>query len=191
MDGSDLSHSVTGLTKMIRGRLFALCIMGMTTGSGLFSAAHAAETSLPADVQSLKMDLITLNREISQLENELLFPSAETAVVVSVEGGAGVKLVDVNLLIDDKRVGYHFYSEAEFTALTKGGMHRLYAGNLTSGQHTLKLTVTGYEPDGKDFQRTLTHTFTKGAQRKVIELKANDNATRTQGDFRFREWEVQ
>lgn len=176
---------------MIRGRLFALCIVGMTVGSGLFPVAHAAETSLPADVQSLKMDLITLNREISQLESELLFPSAETAVVLSVEGGAGVKLVDVNLLIDDKRVGYHFYSDAEFAALTKGGMHRVFAGNLTSGQHTLQLTVTGYAPGGKDFHRTLNLTFTKGAQRKVIELKASDNATRTQEDFRFREWEIQ
>ncbi len=176
---------------MIRGRLFALCLVGMLTGFGHYPVANAAETSLPADVQSLKMDLITLNREITQLENELLFPSAETAVIVSVEGGAGVKLVDINLLIDDKRSGYHFYSDAEFSALAKGGMHRLYAGNLTSGQHTLQITIKGYEPGGKDFQRTLNHTFTKGAQRKVIELKASDNATRTQGDFRFREWEIQ
>ncbi|MDP2227360.1 MAG: hypothetical protein Q8J78_07770 [Moraxellaceae bacterium] len=176
---------------MIRGRLLALLVMGMITTSGPVSMATAAETSLPADLQSMKMDLLTLNREITQLENELLFPSAETAVVVSVEAGSGVKIVDVNLLINDKSAGYHYYSDQEFAALSKGGMHRLYAGNIASGQHTLKATITGYEPNGKDFQRTVTYTFTKGPQRKVVEIKAGDNATRTQGDFRFREWDIQ
>lgn len=176
---------------MIRGRLFALFVLGMTACSGLLPAAHASEANLPADLQSMKMDLLTLNREITQLENELLFPSAETAIVVAVEAGSGIKLVDINLSINDKSVGYHYYSDQEFAALGKGGMHRLYAGNLPSGQHTLKAVVTGYEPGGKDFQRTVTYTFTKGAQRKVVEIKAGDNATRTQGDFRFREWDIQ
>lgn len=176
---------------MIRGRLFALCILGMTSFAGLTAVASAAEMTLPGDLQSLKMDLVTLNKEITQLENELMFPSAETAILVSVEAGSGVKLVDINLSIDNKSAGYYFYSDAEFAALGKGGMHRLYSGNLTSGQHTLKAVINGYEPNGKDFQRTVTYGFSKGAQRKVIELKASDNATRTQGDFRFREWEIQ
>lgn len=176
---------------MIRGRLLALCLMGMISASGLLPAAHAAEAKLPGDLQSLKTDLVNLNREITLLENELLFPSAETSLVVSVEAGSGVKLVDINLSIDDKSAGYYFYSDTEFAALSKGGMHRLYSGNLTSGQHIIKAVITGYEPGGKDFQRTVTYTFSKGAQRKVIELKASDNSTRTQGDFRFREWEIQ
>lgn len=176
---------------MIRGRLLALCILGMTASTGLLPVAQAQEAKLPDDLQSLKMDLITLNREITQLENELMFPSAETAIVVSVEAGSGVKLVDINLSIDDKSAGYYYYSDAEFSALSKGGMHRLYAGNMNSGQHTIKAAITGYEPGGKEFQRTITYTFSKGAQRKVIEIKAGDNATRTQGDFRFREWEIQ
>lgn len=176
---------------MIRGRLFALLLLGMTAGTALSPAAQASEAKLPGDLQALKMDLITLNKEITLIENELMFPSAETSVVVSVEAGSGVKLVDINLMIDDKSAGYYYYSDVEFAALGKGGMHRLYSGNLTSGQHTIKAVITGYEPGGKDFQRTVTHTFSKGAQRKVIEIKASDNATRTQGDFRFREWEIQ
>lgn len=175
---------------MIRGRMLALSFLGLITAS-LTPSAHAAEANLPGDLQGMKGELLNLNRDISQLENELLFPSTETAVVVSVEAGAAVKLVDVNLLLDDKNIGYHYYSDQEFAALAKGGMQRIFTGNITSGQHTLKATVTGYDPGGKDFQRTATYTFTKGAQRKVIELKAGDNASRTQGEFRFREWEIQ
>jgi activator of 2-hydroxyglutaryl-CoA dehydratase len=176
---------------MIRGRLFALSIVGLFATAAPLLAAHAAEASMPGDLQGMKGELLNLNRDISQLESQLLFPSTETSVVVAVDPGSGVKLVDVNLLLDDKNVGYHYYSQQEYEALLKGGMQRIFTGNVTSGQHTLKATITGYDPNGKDFQRTATYTFTKGAQRKVIELKASDNAARTESEFRFREWEIQ
>jgi hypothetical protein len=139
----------------------------------------------------MKGELLNLNRDITQLENELLFPSSETAIVVSAEAGAGVRITDLSVQIDDKPVGYHYYSDAEFNALSKGGMHRIYAGNIGSGQHTLKAVMSGTDPSGKDYQRTATYAFTKGATRKVIEVKAADNPTHTQGEIRFREWEIQ
>lgn len=178
---------------MTRGRLLAFCFLGMSTAASLAQAAGVAagEASLPADLSNLKMDVLTLNREISQLENEMLFPSSEAAVLVSVDAGAGIRLVDINLALDDKNAGYHFYSDQEFAALSKGGIHRLYAGNITSGAHVLKATITGYDAQGKEFQRTIPLNFTKGPQRKVIELKAGDDATRSQADFHFKEWETQ
>lgn len=178
---------------MIRGRLLAFCFLGISTVASFSQAAGlaAGEASLPADLSNLKMDILTLNREITQLEKELLFPSSETAVLVSVDVGSGVRLVDVNLSLDDKNVGYHFYSDQEFAALTKGGINRLYGGNIPSGQHVLKATLTGYDASGKDFQRTVSFNFTKGPARKVIELQAGDNASRTQSEFRFKEWEAQ
>lgn len=176
---------------MTRGRILALSFLGLAASVGLSTSLMAAEAPLPADLQGMKGELVNLNRDISQLESELLFPSSETAIVVSLEPGSGVKIVDVNVLIDDKNVGYHYYSDQEVSALGKGGMQRIYAGNIASGQHTLKAVMTGYDPGGKDFQRTATYTFSKSAARKVIEVKAADNATHTQGEIRFREWEIQ
>lgn len=173
---------------MTRGRILA-SLLGLVLCAS--TSSFAADAPLPADLQGMKGELLNLNRDISQLENELLFPSAETAIVVAVEAGSGVKIVDLNVLIDDRNVGYHYYSDQEYSALSKGGMQRIYAGNITSGQHTLKAVMTGYDPGGKEFQRTATYTFTKGATRKVIEIKAADNASHTQGEIRFREWEIQ
>lgn len=171
------------------GRFFSLL-----AGIALFTTSSltlAAEVPLPSDLQSMKGELLNLNREITQLENDLLFPSSETAIVVALEAGAGVKISDVSVYIDDRSVGYHFYSEAEQNALSKGGMQRIYGGNLTSGQHVLKAIMTGTDPNGQEYQRTATYTFNKGAAHKVIEVKAADNASRTQGEIRFREWETQ
>jgi hypothetical protein len=176
---------------MIRGRLLALVSLGLSLSSLLpLGVAHAAGAPLPKDLQGLKGELINLNRDISQLEKELLFPSTETAVVFSLEPSSPLKVVDVKLLLDDKDVGYHYYSEPELAALGKGGMQRLYTGNVSSGQHSLKVVITVNGAGGEQ-QRTAAYSFTKGPQRKVIEVKPVAQATSTQGDVRFREWEVQ
>ena len=105
--------------------------------------AVAAEEGLSRQIQELKQGVLNLNRDLTVLEGELLYPSSHTAVLVSVDVGSPIRLVDVNLTLDGKHVGYHFYTEQEFAALSKGGIHRLFEGNITSGKHTLEATITG------------------------------------------------
>ncbi|MEE4251305.1 MAG: hypothetical protein V2I38_12000 [Alcanivoracaceae bacterium] len=155
----------------------------------LLSASLAAsDEGLSRQIQNLKQGVLDLNRDLSLLERELLYPSSESAVFVSVDVGTPIRLVDVNLTLDGKHVGYHFYSEQEFTALTNGGIHRIFHGNLSSGRHTLEATVTGYDPQGKDYQKTTTHTFTKGPGRKMLELRVVDDLSTMQHRFEFHEW---
>lgn len=171
---------------MTSGRLLALACLTFA-----LPAAHAADAPLPRDLQGLKGELLNLNRDIAQLEKELLFPSSETAVVVTLEAGSDLKLIDIRLLIDEKDAGYHLYTEAETRAMAKGGMQRLYTGNLTSGQHLLRAIINVRGPKGEEVPRVATWNFTKTAQRKVIEIKPVVQASGPQGDVRFREWEIQ
>jgi hypothetical protein len=176
---------------MTRGRLNAPAFVFLLVGALFPSLAPAAEAPLPKDLQGLKGELLNLNRDITQLEKELLFPSTETAVVIALDSGATVKIVDVKVTLDDKDVGYHYYSDAELAALAKGGMQRIYAGNVSSGPHTLKTAITVRDAAGKETQRFATYNFTKSAQRKAIEVKVADSANPAQGNIRFREWESQ
>lgn len=176
---------------MTRGRLFAPACLTFLLAGLLATPALAADAPLPRDLQGLKGELLNLNRDISQLERELLFPSTEAAVVVSLEPGSDLKVIDIKLLVDDKDAGYHLYTDAELAALAKGGMQRLYTGNLTSGQHVLKAVINLRGAKGEELQRTGTYPFAKGAQRKIIEVKPVMQATTSQGDVRFREWDIQ
>jgi hypothetical protein len=154
----------------------------------LCTLSIAQEDGLSRQIQELKQGVLDLNRDLTLMEKELLYPSSQTAILVAVDVGTPVRLVDVNLTLDGKHVSYHFYTEQEFAALSKGGIHRLYDGNITSGKHTLEATITGYDPRGKDYQKTTKHTFTKGSGRKMIELRVLDDLATKQHRFEFREW---
>ncbi|MFZ5723241.1 MAG: hypothetical protein ACOY33_06215 [Pseudomonadota bacterium] len=161
--------------------LCALLLLA-TTVSG-----HAADAA-SRDLQTLKQNVLDVNKELTTLEQQLLYPSTQVAMFLSIDVGTPIRLVDVNLQIDNKNVGYHFYTDQEFQALTKGGVSRLYTGNLPSGEHTLRATITGYDPQGKDYQRSTAYKFVKAAGRKMIELKVVDDVETRQHKFEFKEW---
>ncbi|MFZ5756682.1 MAG: hypothetical protein ACOY3X_07240 [Pseudomonadota bacterium] len=151
------------------------------------AGTHAADAA-SRDLQALKQSVLDVNKELTSLEQQLLYPSTQVAMFLSIDVGTPIRLVDINLVLDNKNVGYHFYTDQEFQALTKGGISRLYTGNVTSGEHTLRATITGYDPQGKDYQRSTAYKFVKGAGRKMIELKVVDDVETRQHKFEFKEW---
>jgi len=175
----------------IRNLILSLCtgiILAMWTTAPMAAEARDG-TSLSERIEALKQSTLELNRDLTLLEQELFYPSSQSSFFLSVDVGTPIRLVDVNLTLDGEHLGYHFYSDDEFDALTKGGIHRLYTGNLRSGRHVMDVTITGYDPRGRDYQRTASYSFTKGPGRKMIELRVLDNLDTMQHRFEFREWD--
>lgn len=147
-------------------------------------------TSLDADIQSLKQDVIALNRELFILEEELLYPaSTQLAVFVSVDVGEFFSLDSVQLKVDDKLVSNYLYTRREVEALHRGGIQRLYMGNLKAGEHELVAIYTGVGPKGRDYRRGASLVIDKGLGEKYVELKIVDNPGSEQPEFSIREWE--
>ena len=145
--------------------------------------------NLDLKLQDLKKKVLELNRDLTIIEEELLYPSTQVALFLSLDVGTFIRLVDVNLTLDGKHIGYHFYTDDEFESLRKGAVHRLFTGNTISGEHQLTAVITGYGPDGGQYQETTRYSFTKQATRKFIELKIVDNADQSKHLFEFREWD--
>ena len=146
--------------------------------------------SLDTEVQSLKQDVLALNRDLFVLEEELLFPSStQVAVFVSLDVGEFFALDSVQLKVDDKEVSNYLYTEREVQALHRGGVQRLYMGNLKAGEHELIAIYTGKGPNGRDYRRGATHVIKKGLGPTYVELKIVDNKSSEQPDFSIREWE--
>ncbi len=154
------------------------------------ASAEERKRSLDARVQDLKKQAKALNRDLFILEEELLFPSnTQLAVFLSIDVGSYFRLDSVQLKIDDKVVANHLYTRRELDALQRGGVQRLWLGNVKSGEHELVATFTGPGPNNRDYRRATTVKFKKGAAAKFMELKIRDVTAKLQPEFVVREWE--
>lgn len=154
------------------------------------SAAPAPAASLDERVQTLKNDLIQLNRDLLVLEEELLFPaSTQVAVFVSMDVGKLFELESVQIRLGDKLVASHLYTPAEVQALHRGGVQRLYLGNLRTGTHELVAIFTGGGPHQRDYRRGATVKFDKGADPTYIELRIQDSTGKLQPEFNVKVWQ--
>jgi hypothetical protein len=146
--------------------------------------------SLDEEVQALKKEVLDLNRELFVLEEELLFPAnTQVAVFVSMDVGDFFALDSVTLKLDNKEVANYLYTEREAQALLKGGVHRVFIGNLKAGEHELIALFTGQGPNQRDYRRGATIKLEKGVGAKYVELKISDKAIKAQPEFVVKEWE--
>lgn len=161
------------------------------------AAAPGAAAEAPADTrgideetQALKKDAVDLNRELFMLEEELLFPAnTQVAVFLSMDVGTYFAIDSVQIRLDDKEVTNYLYTEREVDALNRGGVQRVFLGNLKVGRHELVAFFTGQGPHERDYRRGATITFEKGVGAKYIELRISDRQRRLQPEFVIKEWE--
>ena len=171
----------------------------------LAGAVHAQEAPAPApdvaeapgenraldsEVQDLKKDVVDLNKELFILEEELLFPAnTQVAVFVSMDVGEFFALDSVQLRIDDKEVSNYLYTPREAEALLKGGVQRIYVGNLKTGPHELVAFFAGKGPNARDYRRGATLRFEKSVGAKYLALRISDRQRKAQPEFEIKDWE--
>jgi len=163
--------------------------------SPLATAGAAAESSpdtrgLDQEIQDLKKDVVDLNKDLFILEEELLFPAnTQVAVFLSVDVGQFFGLDSVQLKIDRKEVINYLYTPREVEALLKGGVQRLYLGNLKVGGHELVAFFNGKGPNERAYKRGASLRFEKGVGAKYLELKIDDRQRKLQPEFEIKDWE--
>jgi hypothetical protein len=126
---------------------------------------------LDEEVQSIKSDVLGIAAELNQLEEKLLYPSGtQVAIFVTLAKGDQMRLDAVRLQIDGHLAAHYIYNFKELDALRKGGVQRIYVGNVTTGEHKLEVLVDGKLESGADFSRTEHFTFRKEDKPKLVGL---------------------
>jgi hypothetical protein len=155
------------------------------------ATADASGTrALDQQIQDLKKDVIDLNKDLFVLEEELLFPAnTQVAVFVSMDVGDFFALDSISLKVDNRDVANYLYTPREVAALIKGGVQRLYVGNLKAGPHELVALFNGKGPNDRYYRRGANLKFEKGVGAKYLELKITDHARAQQPEFEIKDWE--
>src|SRR6185295_3997595 len=170
----------------------AAAASGTTVAVAPASAASAPPLAPTLDgrVQDVKSDVIKLNRDLLVLEEELLFPAnTQVALFVSMDVGKMFELDSVQIKLDDKVVAAYLYTPLEVAALHRGGVQRVWVGNLKTGEHELVAYFTGKGPHDRDYKRGATVKFETGTEAKYIELRIKDSMGKLQPEFDVKLWQ--
>ncbi len=126
---------------------------------------------LDEQIQEIKSDVLSISEELSRLEEKLLYPSGtQVAIFVSLAKDDRMRLDSVQLQIDGQLVAHHIYTSKELEALRKGGVQRIYVGNVATGDHQLDVLAIGKLKSGADFSRAERFAFRKEVKPKLVGL---------------------
>jgi hypothetical protein len=158
------------LSRLKRIHWIVIAIVTLAPMAVLAQQDNAAR-GLDEQVQEIKSDVLSIAAELSQLEEKLLYPSGtQVAVFVALAKGDPMRLDAVRLQIDGQLVAHYIYSFKELEALRKGGVQRIYVGNVPTGDHQLEVLVDGKVEGGDDFSRSERFTFRKEVKPKLVGL---------------------
>ena len=140
---------------------------------------------LDSDLENVKQSLIKLKRDLVILEEDLLFPaSSQVSVFLSMDIGDLFQLDAVTLKLNGKEVAHHLYTDKQVDALYRGGIQKLYVGNVKQGRNRLTAFFTGRGPSGRDYRRATTVEFEKSFEPTFVELAISDSTAKYQPEFR-------
>jgi len=145
--------------------------LGVLASAGSVADASYREQmkGLDEQVQEVKSDVLSIAAELARLEERLLYPSnTHLAVFIALAERDTLRLDAVQIQIDGQAVAHSIYSFKELEALQKGGVQRIYTGNVTTGEHQIEVTLSGKLDTGKDYSRTERFAFTKGIEPKLL-----------------------
>ena len=145
---------------------------------------ESSESELSAQIETLQQALVKLNRDLFILEEDLLFPSStQVAVYLSMDVGNYFDLDAIEVKIGDETVTHYLYTDNQVNALVRGGVHRVYVGNIGQGEHQLDAFFHGIGPEQRPYKRAVSLKFEKTDDPKAIELQIIDSTMAQQPEF--------
>lgn len=154
---------------LVRTLIIVLLICGAVDQSIAQDISGTDMRSLDGQVQEIKSDVLSIASELSILEERLLYPSGtQIALFVSIAKDETFRLDAVQIEINGELATHHIYSFKELEALQKGGVQRIYTGNIATGDHELNVTTIGKLKNGNDFNESDSFVFAKGVKPKAL-----------------------
>jgi len=155
--------------RITQAAILCLGISLLTTAGAGQDVSRQQMQGLDEQVQEIKSDVLSIAAELDNLEEQLLYPSnTQLAVFVSIAEGDEFRLDSVQISIDGEAVAHHIYSFKELEALQKGGVQRIYTGNVPTGAHQLDVAIAGKSSVGNDFSAADSFSFSKDIEPKLV-----------------------
>jgi hypothetical protein len=148
-----------------------ISILGLSLTASGQEVSKEQIKGLDEQVQEIKSDVLSIAAQLNQLEEKLLYPSnTQIAIFVSLVGGETFRLDAVEIELDGTPVAHHIYTYKELEALQRGGVQRIYTGNIRAGEHDLQVVVIGKSAEGVNFRKNKHFKVDKDVGPEIVEI---------------------
>jgi hypothetical protein len=155
----------------LRGAILGILLLNLSFGAYAQEISKEQIKGLDEQVQEIKGDVLSIAAELNQLEEKLLYPSnTQVAIFVSLVRDEAFRLDSVEIQLDGKPASHHIYTFKELQALQKGGVQRIYTGNIRTGEHDLQVSIIGKSAGGSDLRKTKRFKVNKDVGPKIVEI---------------------
>ena len=160
------------MNKYLQAIILAMAVLLLLTLPALAEEVSREQIKgLDEQVQEIKGDVLGIAADLNQLEEKLLYPSnTQIAVFVALAEQEDFRLDSVTVELAGAPVAHHLYSYKELEALRKGGVQRIFTGNVRTGAQQLQVSFAGKSSGGGDLKQTERFTVTKGVGPAFVEL---------------------
>lgn len=176
--------------KSIRRLFVRFFQMSLLLLCGAVVYAESSNNDINAQVILLQENVDALERDISALEKDLLFPPlTRVNVYLSHSADINFTLRSLTLSLNGKEKSFHIYSESDINALRLGGLQQFWEGNVALGTHTLEARIEGLSRKGKPLKQFAKLTFEKKLSGKTFELHVSAAEKKNKAPtLRIKEW---
>ena len=159
------------MNRFLKSVLFCSLFWLWISGSIAEEISKEQIKGIDEQVQDIKKDMLGISVELNLLEEKLIYPSStQILVFVALAKNDKFHLNGVDIKVNGKNTTHHIYTAKELEALQSGGVQRLYAGNIRTGEHTLDVSYNGKTSSKNDYQQNAIFKFTKTLEPKLIEV---------------------
>ena len=169
-------------------RLIMMAVLAFALNFSAYAAEDENQTTA-AKLEALKKEVLSVNRDLFILEEDLLFPaSTQVAIYLSVDVGQFFALDNVKIKIDDEDVTHYLYTKNDIDALHRGAIQKLYLDNLSTGNHQIVAIVIGIGPHNREYRKAISFDFEKDSEAKALEIQIRDDSSKLQPRLNIVEW---
>lgn len=125
-----------------------------------------------------------ITQQLDEIKQILIAPKQnQFAVLLSLKVEDTFKLDSVSLSMNNKQIKTYLYTSNENTVLKKGGVQKIYIGDLKSGNHRLTANLIASDSTNTPFKITTELNFEKSDSATFIELLISKSKQQELPDF--------
>lgn len=154
-----------------------------------YTQAESSEANIAADIVQVKRSVLELNKDLYELEEDLLSPATtRAAFYFSLSYGEFFEPLSIEVTGNGFETVQHIYTERQVAALRMGAVQPLAKINLGPGKHNLRALIRGVDQLGQKRELVVEQQVEKTDKPMLIEFVVSDVAEQQSAAAQLKFW---